>query len=285
MWRCLPGRRCPPYRRRDALSLFGMVEGAIGDIIQSTPVFKKLKEDGYEVTLNCTGPAKEILKYNPNVDRFIVQVKDYIENTGDNLKNYWAELGKDYDKFVNLTGAAEDSLLIGDKWIYKWSTAIRNQHPELDEPSVLHNALNYARLKALDTNYYDQHLKYAGYEPDGTPPELFFSPQEEIMAAGFRAQHHGKFIILWSLAGSSYHKIYPYFHLVLSELTARYQDMLVVSVGDSESRLLERPPSTRYLPRAGIWELRTSMLMTKWSDLVIGPETGILNAAGCFDTP
>jgi hypothetical protein len=79
--------------------------------------------------------------------------------------------------------------------------------------------------------------------------------------------------------------MYPYFHLVLGELTARYQDILVVSVGDSECRLLERPAGTRYLPRSGTWELRTSMVMTKWADLVIGPETGVLNAAGCFDTP
>lgn len=259
--------------------------GAIGDIVQSTPVFKKLKEEGYHVTLNCTGPAQEILKHNPNVDEFIVQIKDYVKNDGKNLENYWAEVGKSYDKFINLTGAAEDSLLIADKFIYKWSTDIRKSHPELDEASVLHNALNVAREKAGTTNYYDNHLAKAGYSDKGLNGELFFSEQEEIMAAGFRQRHEGKFVIMWSLAGSSYHKIYPYFHLVLSELTARNSDILVVSVGDAECRLLERQASTRYLPRSGVWELRTSMLMTKWADLVVGPETGILNAAGCFSTP
>jgi ADP-heptose:LPS heptosyltransferase len=191
--------------------------GAIGDIVQSTPVFKKLKEEGYHVTLNCTGPAQEILKHNPNVDEFIVQIKDYVPNDGKKLEEYWSEVGKSYDKFINLTGAAEDSLLVADKFIYRWSTDIRKAHPELDEASVLHNALNVAREKAGTTNYYDNHLAKAGYSDTGMNGEIFFSEQEEIMAAGFRKRHEGKFIILWSLAGSSYHKIYPYFHLVLSE--------------------------------------------------------------------
>ncbi len=262
-----------------------MVEGAIGDIIQSTPVFRKLKEDGYHVTLNCTPPAPEILKHSPYVDECIVQIRDYVENRGDNLKNYWLEIAKSYDKFVNLTGAAEDTLLIADKYIYKWATEIRKDHPELDEASILHNALNVARGKAKNTNYYDKHLELAGYTAEKPRGELFFSEQEEICAAGFRAKYANKFIVLWSLAGSSYHKMYPYFHLVLSELTARNADVLVVSVGDSECKLMERMPSSRYLPRSGVWELRTSLVMTKWADLVIGPETGILNAAGCFPTP
>lgn len=259
--------------------------GAIGDIVQSTPVFRKLKEEGYHVTLNCTGPAQEILRNNPHVDDFIVQIKDYVRNDGKQLENYWSEIGKGYDKYINLTGAAEDSLLVADKLIYKWSTDIRAKHPELDEASVLHNALNVARDKAKDTNYYDNHLAKAGYSDQGLNGELFFSEQEEIMAAGFRERYKDKFMILWSLAGSSYHKIYPYFHLVLSELAAKNPDVLVVSVGDAECRLLERLPSTKYLPRSGVWELRTSMIMTKWADLVVGPETGILNAAGCFPTP
>src|SRR6266550_3816245 len=204
-----------------------MVEGAIGDIIQSTPVFRKLKEDGYHVTLNCTPPAPEILKHSPYVDEYIVQIRDYVENKGDNLKNYWLEIAKSYDK----------------------------------------------------------HLELAGYRAEKPKGELFFSEQEEICAAGFRAKYANKFIVLWSLAGSSYHKMYPYFHLVLSELTARNPDVLVVSVGDAECKLMERMPSSRYLPRSGVWELRTSLVMTKWADLVIGPETGILNAAGCFPTP
>ena len=36
---------------------------------------------------------------------------------------------------------------------------------------------------------------------------------------------------------------------------------------------------------SGTWGIRKSLLWTKYADLVIGTETGILNGAGCFDTP
>ena len=259
--------------------------GAIGDVIQSTPVFAQLKKEGYHVTFNCTDPAREILKHNPNIDEFAVQITDYIPNTGTNLHDYWADMGKGYDKFCNLTGAAEDSLLIADKRVYGWMDEVGKQHPELNEKNRLHNALEKCRAQAGTTNYYDQHLKYAGYDIKGQRGELFFSDSEEVMAQAFRARYPDKFLIMWALAGSSYHKVYPFFTDVVQELCFKHKDIVIVSVGDKESRILERAAAVNYLPRAGKWPLRTSMHMTKYVDLVVGPETGILNAAGCFDTP
>ena len=59
----------------------------------------------------------------------------------------------------------------------------------------------------------------------------------------------------------------------------------MISVGDDVCMLMERPESARYLPRAGKWKWRQTLTMAKHVDLVIGAETGVLNAAGCFDTP
>jgi ADP-heptose:LPS heptosyltransferase len=36
---------------------------------------------------------------------------------------------------------------------------------------------------------------------------------------------------------------------------------------------------------AGELSMRRALLLTRHVDLVIGPETGVMNAAGCFDTP
>lgn len=259
--------------------------GAIGDVIQSTPVFRKLKQEGYHVTFNCSPAAREILENNPNIDEFAVQIKDYVPNYGRNLDVYWQEISAGFDKFINLTGAAEGSLLIPDRDLYSWMDDIRKKYPEADETDVLATALKAARDRTGDTNYYDQHLKYAGYEEEAPRGEIFFSPAEELMAQAFREKYKGRFIVLWALAGSSYHKVYPYFHTVAQELTLRNPDVLLISTGDATGKLLERVPTAKYLPRAGEWTLRTSMLMTKYADLVIGPETGMLNAAGCFDTP
>lgn len=262
--------------------------GAIGDYIQSTPVFRKLKEEGYHVTLNCSDLAREVLKYNPNIDELAVQIKDYVPNEGTTsgaLWAYWSELAKKYDKFINLTGSAEESLLVPDPRLFKIMEDIRAKHPDISEENKFYNSI-LAVQKAVGTqNYYDNHLKKAGYSDTGLNGELFFSDQEEIMAQGFRDKYPGRFIVMWVLSGSSYHKRYPYFQQVAQELIVKYPDILLISVGDPECALIERAESNRYLPRSGRWKLRTSLVMTKYADLVIGPETGILNAAGCFDTP
>lgn len=259
--------------------------GAIGDVIQSTPVFRRLKEDGYHVTFNCSPLAKEILQGNPHVDEFAVQIKDYVPNYGRNLEVYWKEISQGYDKFINLTGAAEGDLLQPDRDVYKWMDEIRTKNPGLDEKSVFYNTVVECRRRAGDTNYYDKHLEKAGYTVENPRGELFFTEPEDIMARTFRELNKDRFIILWAVAGSSYHKLYPYFSSVVQELTIRNPDVLIISTGDAGGKILERKASAKYMPRAGEWTLRTSMLMTKYVDLVIGPETGILNAAGCFDTP
>ena len=263
--------------------------GAIGDVIQSTPVFKKLKEEGYHVTFNCSQQAKEVIKENPNVDEIAVQIKDYIPNVDNNLLNYWNELAKGYDKFCNLTGACEGELLTPDSIIAQFHKDLKSKHPELSEQESYTIAFNEAvkscQVKAGSTNYYDKHLEKAGYSDQGLNGELYFSQAEEIMAKGFREKYANRFVILWAVSGSSYHKIFPYFDETVKELCVKNPDVLVISVGDAMAQLLERAPSAKYLPRCGQWTLRTSMLMTKYADLVIGPETGILNAAGCYDTP
>lgn len=262
--------------------------GAIGDYIQSTPVFRKLKEEGYHVTVNCSDLAREVLKHNPNIDELAVQIKDYVPNEGTTtgkLWEYWAELAKKYDKFVNLTGSAEESLLLPDSRLFNIMEDIRAKHPEISEENKFYNSIRAVQRVVGTQNYYDNHLKKAGYSDTGMNGELFFSEQEEVMAQGFRDKYPGRFIVMWVLSGSSYHKRYPYFQQVAQELIIKYPDILLVSVGDAECALIERAESNRYLPRSGRWRLRTSLVMTKYVDLVIGPETGILNAAGCFDTP
>ena len=262
--------------------------GAIGDFIQTIPVLKKLKGDGYHVTVNCSEVAREVLKHCPYVDELAVQIRDYVPNKGicsGPLWEYWKEIGSKYDKFINLTGAAEETLLVPDSRLMVMMDQLREKHPELNEENQFYNAIRAIQKQVGDTNYYDNHLAKAGYSDTGMNGELFFSEQEEVMAQGFRDKYAGRFIVMWVLSGSSYHKRYPYFQQIAQELVVKNPDILLISVGDAECSLIERSESNRYLPRAGRWQLRTSLVMTKYVDLVVGPETGILNAAGCFDTP
>lgn len=239
--------------------------GALGDAVMSTPVVRQLKKEGFYVVYNCNTYSAAVLKENPNIDEFLLQEKDVIPNN--QLDGYWAEIGKDFDKVINLSGTIEDGLLkVQGKPEFDWS--------------------HKKRRKECNKNYIDYTMEVADY-PDlkGQKTELFFTEQEEGLAQIFLENHKGKFIIVWAMSGSSMHKVYPWSEYVAGDIWKNHGDQVcIITVGDDAARILEwTMPHT--LPRCGIFTVRQSMLMTKYANLVIGPETGILNAAGCYETP
>lgn len=257
--------------------------GAVGDMIQSTPVFRLLKEKGYYIVANCSDMGLPVLENNPYIDEVAVQRRNQVHPA--KLQEYWADLAKHCDRFVNLTGSAEDSLLFPDRLIYSTMETLRQKSPKENNLDLFFAVTRQFHKIVGDKNYYDSHLEKAGLSERGLNGELYFTPAEEAYARYFREQYKDRFIILWSLAGSAYHKWYPYFQQVVQEVIAKIPDAMIVSVGEDACALMERSEGPRYLPRSGKWKWRHTLVMTKFVDLVVGPETGVLNAAGCFDTP
>ena len=238
--------------------------GAFGDAVMLTPLIRLLKADGYHVTMNCSKQVAEVLKNNPHVDEIIEHVRDSIPQ--ERLGEYWDAMAKGYDKFINLSESIEGALLkVEGRKEFDWPPSQR--HAE------------------CDVNYYDRTLELGGYgEAKGLNGELYFSNSEERTARAYKKKHRKKFVILWSLSGSSYHKTYPFTEFVAKAFLERHPDAMVLTVGDSLCELLEwSHPRTKCY--SGKWAIRKSLAMTKYADLVVGTETGILNAAGCFDTP
>lgn len=239
--------------------------GALGDAVMSTPVVRQLKKEGYYVVYNCSDYSAQVLKENPNIDEFLLQAKDVIPN--EQLGEYWAAIGKDFDRVINLSGTVEDGLLkVQGKPEFDWSH--RKRHKECNK------------------NYIDYTMEVAGYpEMKGEKTELFFTEQEQNLARIFLDNHKDRFLIIWAMSGSSMHKVYPWAEYVAGEIWKNQgNEVCIVTVGDDAARILEwTMPHT--LPRCGVFTVRQSMLMTKYANLVIGPETGIMNAAGCYDTP
>jgi len=238
--------------------------GALGDVIQSTVILPVIKQDGYKITFNTTPRLADVLKYNPYIDEFLLQEEGSILDT--DLDGYWETISKDYDKFVNLHGVVEGGLLkVEGSEEYFWP--------------------DKKRREKCNKNYFDALLERAGYlNIKGRLPELYFSDDEEKYANLFRLKFFDKFLVIWALAGSSFHKVYPWTEHTAVEFMRRHKDAIIITVGDEMCKMLEwTHPQT--INKAGIWDIRQSFIMTKYVDLVIGPETGVLNAAGCFDTP
>jgi len=236
--------------------------GAFGDAIMVTPLLRLLKEDGFHITLNCSEYSRQIYNNNPFVDEFKIHVTDSVPN--EKLGEYWEELGKGFDKVVNLSGSIEAGLLKA-------------------EGSPEFNWSHERRHAECNVNYYDRTLEIGGYgHIKGRNGELYFTEEEEKWARDNTFK--GKFNILWSLSGSSMHKVYHRAEYAALRLLNKYRDVRTTTVGDDICHLLEWEHKQARMA-SGKWSIRQSLVMVKHSDLVVGTETGILNAAGCYDVP
>ena len=234
--------------------------GAIGDLLFITPVLPVLKADGYHITINCKNNGIDIFKNNPYVDSLM------LHDTSiklDDLPEHWEKISEGYDKVINYSATVEQ------KYLVDW------QNPAY---------YGDKSKRQTDVNFYDEMLRIAGY-PDikGRLPELYFDKYEEQWIKKQRKRYKG-FIILWALSGSALHKVYPYTEDVAQYILKEYPDVWIITVGDSFCYALEWLHK-RTVCRSGIDTIRDTLLRTKTADLVIGCETGVLNAAGCWDVP
>lgn len=250
--------------------------GAQGDNIQASSLLPWLKENGYWVDFYCqSGLGYEVIKHDPNVDRFIVQERDAVPPQF--LREFIEYTAKKYDKFINLNESIEATLLAGPgRTPWYWP--------------------NKARAALMDRNYLEWIHTIAGVPPPYRP--RFYSTLEEKAWARKQKDNFGERVVMWSLAGSSGHKVWPHLDDIILRILPAYQDVNVVLVGDESCKILEagfsrydesRGDFVETLPRvhcrSGKWTIRQSMAFAEVADVIIGTETGLLNAAGSMQTP
>ncbi len=259
------GHRIDPPTPKPAKRALIARYGAIGDMIMISPLIKQLKQDGYHVTMNVTPYCAEVLKNNPYVDNIVLQERDIIPNP--DLGDYWKEWMPDYDKYINLSESIEGKLL------------------KVEGRRDFYTSKEWRRKMCDEVNYYDQTLRLGGY-PDivGTRGEMYFSNSEIKEAKHFRAKVADKFLISWSLKGSSHHKQYPLIAPIMSDWLDSHPDARLVLTGapGEEAMQFEHP---QVLGVVGKFNLRQVFCLQQFVDLAVGPESAVINAAACFDTP
>ena len=238
--------------------------GAFGDLIQCSSILPGLKEQNFHVTLYCSASGYDVIKHDPHIDRFIIQGADEVPPQF--LGEFWNYTKKKYDKWVNLSESVEVTLLAAPNHSnHGWPDAVREKY--------------------MDRNYIEFTHELAGVPPPYRPK--FYSTLEERAWARKTAEKFGRRNVLWSLSGSSVHKTWPHLDAIIARLMLTYKDVDVVLVGDEVSQILETgwQKEPRVHCRSGKWTIRESMSFAEVSDLVIGCETGLLNAAGSMDVP
>jgi len=210
-------------------------------------------------------PGCITVEHDPNIDKLIVLDVDQVPNRA--LGAFFKHLTTRYTKFVSLCESVEGTLLaMGGRPLYNFSQE--------------------ARHFIMNKNYLEfQHL-LAGVPHD--PQIKFYATEEEKAWAIEERKKFGKRIIMWSLSGSSIHKINTSFIDIMPAVLERYEDVDFVFVGgpdvnSPELRTALTTPRSHFT--AGDWSIRQTLSMLPHIDLLFAPETGVANWASMMDVP
>lgn len=240
--------------------------GAYGDVLQTAAVLPGLREQGYHVTWYCTPRGYEVLKSDPRIDAFVLQDDDQVPaaEIGE-----WAEfLESKYDKVLNFCEAVEGVLLpTPDRATFYWPKA--------------------ARHKVCDFNYVEMQHVIAGLSFNGDPEVRFFPTDEERARARAQRDKVQGPVIVWALSGSSVHKIWPHVDAVVARIRLAVPNAVVVLTGGQAEAQLAYPwrKDPNVWCKAGEWDIRTALAFAQVADIVVGPETGVLNAVSMETAP
>lgn len=239
--------------------------GAYGDIMMASSVFKGLKDQGYHVTVFAAPPGSDAIAHDPNIDKLVLFDPDQVPNA--DLGNFLAWQRKKYQKFVNLCESVEGTFLaLPGRVQHGWS------------PLVRHSMMN--------RNYLEFQHELA--EIPHKPQIKFYALDEEKKWARKTREKMGVGpVIMYSLAGSSVHKTWPGMDNIVAGMMLHSMDVHVVLVGGADCVILEGgwQDESRVHKTCGKWNIRNTFAFLEECDIVIGPETGVLNAASCMPVP
>ncbi|HYE38987.1 MAG TPA: methyltransferase domain-containing protein [Ramlibacter sp.] len=244
------GRRCCVVRY-----------GGFGDQLQASAILPELKRQGWHITFMTTPKGQDILRNDPHIDDWLVQDTDQVLNQ--DLWEYWEVWRAKFDKWVNLSSSVEDALLAAPgSPEHAWPQAVRQKYLNR----------NYAEFTA--------ELAEVPFKPDG---RFYPSPEERAKATALLRSddpQRAAFNVLWVLSGSSIHKFYPGQDVVISRALKELPGIRFILSGDEACKILEVgwEENPQVLCTSGEMGIRDTLALAQQVDVVMGPETGVLNA-------
>jgi ADP-heptose:LPS heptosyltransferase len=258
--------------KRPEKSVCVVRHGGIGDQLQAAFLFPELKRQGYHLTVLTTEKCRDIIAHDPHVDDWFMVDHDHVPNV--ELPEFWRTVARRYTKFVNLNEAVEGTFL-----------------PPPGRPA--HAWPQKLRHKMLNHNYAEFAAELAGI-PFRAEGEFHPTPEEDLWADEFIANLPGQipgntvigtrpeplFVILWSLSGSSPHKFTPHQDTVIKRVLEGLRRAVVVMTGDMACQILEVgwDEEPRVVRTSGTLTMRQTLALARKANLVVGPETGVLNS-------
>lgn len=247
--------------------------GGFGDAIQASSILPLLRRQGWHVTFNAHPKTQDVLLHDPNVDHWVIQDENQVANA--NLGPYWEKLAERYDRVINLCESAEMALLT--------------------VPQTLHDKHTDGARRRLYRQDYLERLHDIADVPYEFSPR-FFPEAGEIDYIREKMKGVPRPWILWVVTGSTFHKMWPYIPEAIVRLMYRMPGSFILAgddkfpqVGDAVEKAANGFYGTGGNPRImrtdGRWPIRGTLALAQMCDLVVGPETGVLNAVSMEAVP
>ena len=218
----------------------------------------------------------QVLKNNPHIKTLIEQKTDSVP--ADQLSKHISFMQKKHncERVIDFSESIEVAL------------SLHPRSPDYKLPK-------YEKLKRFNRNFYEYAFEHAGEKwklsepPDSSnprdfyKPELFFDKSELDEASKYLKPSY--FNILLGMSGSGRNKVYPWNEQLCEMICKDIPDAHIITVGDEACRLIEPEIEGRVTNLSGKIPMRLSMALTGIVNLVISPDTGLLHASGCYETP
>ena len=247
--------------------------GAYGDMMYALPALEALRKECDYLHLETGERGKTLFEHHPAFDRITTfdLSKHKTEVHMDVSRVRWDTLGEvGWDKSVNFWRCLEASC-IAEEWqeAFYWPRERRREF--------------FGKR-----NFYDTHFEAAQMpvpDPFNTGT-IYFGDDVLMWMENWRKKHGDRFVVAFSLAGSTSQKIPMYFKELAQEIKSAYPDVLFVLLGDKQGKQMEFSFGEKNVClAAGSWSYMQSLSMAKMADYVIGPETSLLVGSGLFGTP
>lgn len=259
---------------------------AMGDHIHASHIPRLLKEHGGfdYVCFEYNIKGKHIYANNPFIDEHII-FETMAPGIGEKPMSYLNKrheqimLRRNFTKHIDLLGSIERGYIA------------------MEDMNIYYEGSEDRRKKFGGHNYYDQSSIFAGFpEKVGTNGELYFTDTEyEKVQKIYMERYLDNFVVICNLSGTSKHKLFYNAESIIKSFLSKHPEVVCITMGDEESRQHLDFTGDRIVNRAGgfvlegerkaMYPFRQSMLMTKYSNLVIGCESGLMVAATLLGAP
>ncbi len=251
--------------------------GGIGDCVWLLPTIRALAKKGHSLSVHVRRESAPVFFNNPYIS--VLNMYDSFEGKPTNSMFFDVEMDAEIMWFDRLV----ESFLEFDNDKHPNMGCISHRYfIPLCGDCVAGQQQRMDRVRGI--NFSEIYLTAAGCagEDPSYINEMYFTEEEHRLLKAETADWEDKYVVLWLLAHQHYHT-YMRFVEVIQEFTDSNPDAIVYVTG--YEHLLKDITSASPQIRVGNWPLRTTLGLLGYANLIVGSATGIMNAAGAFDTP